>query len=128
VKRLVLALGGLALALTVQPVAAAPQDYQFELVGRPVRVGDTIRLGVRLVRVRGGEAVAGATIVPVDFNRSPENAAASSPVMVVPAREPGVQLLEVKPEMSGRWELVLTARVPDEPEPVTGRLVLTVPP
>lgn len=127
IARLVGVAALMASALPAVNVPAAPQDYRFELVGRPVKTGRTVRFEVRLMRVGDGGVVAGATIAAVDFNMSPEGMAGSNPVMALPASEPGVQPFEVVPEMAGRWELQLVGHIDGEPAEIPGRLVIVVP-
>src|SRR5262245_36620974 len=122
-----LIVGAAALAAQLGFATAAPQDYRFELVGKPVRVKDSVSFAVRLVRLPGGEAVADAIIAAVDFNMSPEGMAGSNPVAALPTIERGVQRFEVKPEMPGRWELLLLGHVKDEPGEIAGRLIVAVP-
>jgi hypothetical protein len=56
----------------------------------------------------------------------PEGMAGSNYVTLLPVVEPGVQPMEVRPDMSGRWALVLEATVPGE-APVAGTIIVRVP-
>jgi hypothetical protein len=105
---------------------AAPREYAFELVDEPVRTGALVHFSVHLVDRATGARVVHAAISVKDFNMEPEGMAGSNYVTLLPVVEPGVQPMEVRPDMSGRWALVLEATVPGE-APVAGTIIVRVP-
>ena len=118
---------GAALLLGTTTAAAAPEDYGFELVGTPTRIGSEVQFGVRVVRAADGSPVIGALIFPWDFNMAPEGMAHSTWARALRATEPGVQPIAAVPPMAGRWLLILTAVVPGERKEIGGELVVVVP-
>src|SRR3712207_3096771 len=119
----------LAKILLVAPsiARAEPQDYRFELVGEPTLTGRTFTFAVRVARLADESTVTDAMIEAVDYNMTPEGMAGSNEVRPLPVTEPGISTLEAGPEMPGRWELVLRARVLGETEELRGRLIVSVP-
>jgi FtsP/CotA-like multicopper oxidase with cupredoxin domain len=107
-------------------VTQAVREYAFELVDEPVRTGALVQFSVHLVDPTTGTRVTDAVIIVKDFNMEPEGMAGSNYVALLPVVEPGVQPMEVRPDMSGRWALVLEASVPGE-APVAGTIIVRVP-
>ena len=118
----VAAWGVLLLATTL--TIAVPNKYHFELVDASTGVPDITMVAVRLVQASDNKPVHGATIVEAKTDMSP----AGMPEMsgkVTPAASdhPGLYRFSIETGMAGKWELVLTAKVPGEVAPVIGRVI-----
>ncbi|HEY5208169.1 MAG TPA: FixH family protein [Pseudolabrys sp.] len=115
--------GATALAVGVAaslPAYAAGSDYRFELVGKPLLVGQRDIVEVRLVHVADGKAVRDAVIFESKADMGPSGMATMpAPVKALPAKD-GVYRFEVEPGMAGTWALHLAAKVQGEPETVRG--------
>ena len=104
-----------------QSANAAPQDYRFEAVQSDVKSGPAVIIGARLIDVRTGKAVPGATIQDVRFDMSPTGMASmTSKVTAVEAQDPGVYMYRAPITMDGEWALHLSAKVPGEADVVRG--------
>jgi hypothetical protein len=110
----------LATALTI----AAPNGYRFEIVDAPTGVPGTTTVAVRLVHVSDNRPVDGATIVEAKTDMGPAGMA-EMPGKVRPAASdhPGLYRFSIETGMAGKWELVLTAKVPGKTAPVAGKVV-----
>jgi hypothetical protein len=68
--------------------------------------------------------VADATIVEAKTNMGPAGMAEmSGNVSGAPSDQAGLYRFLIETGMAGKWELVLTARLPGEAAPVTGRVI-----
>lgn len=105
---------------------AVARFFTFELVGRPVRTGALVSFSVALIDTVDGSRVTDASIRVRDFNMEPEGMAGSNPVTLLPIIEPGVQPMEARPDMSGRWALILEASIPGR-DPFTETLIVRIP-
>lgn len=94
-------------------VGAQQREYAFDLVEQPTRDGQLVFFSVHLVDVATGERIVDATIAVKDFNMEPEGMAGSNQVTLLPGNDPGVQPMQVRPDMAGRWALVLEAVLSD---------------
>jgi predicted metal-binding membrane protein len=114
--------GVLVLASTL--TVAAPNDYRLEVVdARGTSPGKTT-LAVRLIHASDNKPVDGATIVEAKTDMGPAGMAEmSGRVTPVAADQSGLFRFVIETGMAGKWELVLTAKVPGEPSPVTGKLL-----
>lgn len=102
------------------------RSYSFEVVDGPVRSGALVHFSVQLIDAADGTRVTDAEIRVRDFNMEPEGMAGSNRVTLLPVVEAGVQPMEVRPDMAGRWALVVEAAVSDG-EPITGTIIVRVP-
>ncbi len=127
-NRMTLLVAGLAMtAIGMGSLEAASTDYKFQVIRAPLRVGELLIFSVRLIRIADGSPVTDAEITPQEFNMSPEGMSHSNPFEVKKSPDPGVLVIELEPEMAGRWALVLKARVPGEDQEINGTLTVTVP-
>ncbi|MBI3710605.1 MAG: FixH family protein [Proteobacteria bacterium] len=104
-------------------VMAAPQDYRFEIVDPPVRIGKDAAIGVRLVHAPSGRPIADAVIIQSRV----EMPMGSAPAMVAKttAVQPdgkGVYRLMGEVTMEGDWSLNLAAKVQGEAETIRATL------
>jgi len=108
--------------------ASAARQLRFELVGEVVRDGPTVRFSIGLVDAESGAIVTDAAIRAIEFNMEPEGMGGMvNAVTQLPVTTPGVQPMEVVPDMSGRWQVILEATIPGGAEPITGRVIIRVP-
>lgn len=106
---------------------AAPEDYRFELAGQPEKTGTGTLVKVHLVTVAGGKPVPGVEIVQTRLDMGPDGMAAmTAPVKPLQSSEPDVYLFEAQPTAAGNWALSLSAKIPGEPEPITGAITIPV--
>ena len=108
------ATASLLLIAGISGANAAPQDYRFEIVDPPVRIGKDAAIGVRLVHAPSGRPIADASIIQSRV----EMPMAGAPAMVVkttPAQPDGKGVYRLKGEvtMEGDWVLNLAAKVQD---------------
>ncbi len=121
-----LALG--TIVLTPRWSVAAPQDYQFEVVGPLAKSGKATVIKVRLVHVPDGKPVPGAVIIQTKFDMGPDGMAEmTAPTKVVSAKEPGIYQVEADAPSVGKWALSLAAKVQGEAETVHGAVTVTIP-
>lgn len=106
---------------------AAPQDYRFELAGQPEKTDAGMLVKLRLVTVAGEKSVPGAEIVQTRLDMGPDGMPAmTAKVRSLPANGPDIYLFEAQPTMAGNWALSVSAKIPGEPEPVTGAVTIPV--
>jgi predicted metal-binding membrane protein len=114
---------GVLLLATTTLTIAAPNEYRFEVVDAPTGVPGTTTLAVRLVHASDNKPVDGATIVEAKTDMGPAGMAEmSGKVTQVASDHSGLYRFSIKTGMAGEWELVLTAKVPGETAPVTGKV------
>ena len=90
---------------------------------RPPSPGKTT-VEVRLIQASGNKPVDGATIVEAKTDMGPAGMAEmSGKVTPVASDQPGLFRFSIETGMAGKWELVLTAKLPREAAPVTGKLI-----
>src|SRR5262249_43754895 len=105
------------------PMVAGANDYAFEPVKAGVKKGDEVVVSVRLKHKATGKPVTDAVIVQTRIDMGPEGMGEmASPLTPVPSTEPGVYSFKTNLSMQGRWLLSISAKVPDEPEPVAGKV------
>jgi predicted metal-binding membrane protein len=115
---------GVLLLATTTLTIAAPNDYRFEVVGAPTGIPGTTTVVVRLVRASDNKPVDGATIVEATTDMGPAGMAEMfGKVTPVAYDQPGAYRFQVETGMAGKWELVLTTKVPGETALVTGKLI-----
>jgi predicted metal-binding membrane protein len=114
----VLLLAGTALTI------AAPNDYRFLVADAPVSAPGKTMVAVRLIRAADNKPVDDATIIEAKTDMGPAGMAEMSGKVTPAASDhPGVYRFSIETEMAGKWELVLTAKVPGETAPVTGKII-----
>ena len=111
--------GTLLLATTTLTVAA-PGNYRYEAVElRPNGAGRTT-LAVRLVRAQDNQPIE-VVILDAKTDMGPSGMAdMSGKVTPISSDPPGLYRFAIETGMAGKWELVLTAKVQGEADPVTG--------
>ena len=119
----VAAWGVLLLATTTLTIAGS-NKYSFEVVGAPRGVPGKTTVAVRLVHASDNKSVDEAAIVEAKTDMGPAGMAEMSGKVTPAASDhPGVFRFSIETGMAGQWELVLTAAVPGEPAPVTGKVI-----
>jgi predicted metal-binding membrane protein len=114
--------GVLLLAGTL--TVAAPNDYRFLVVDAPVSAPGKTMVAVHLIRVADNKPVDDATIVEAKTDMGPGGTAEmSGKVTPVASHRPGVFCFSLETGMAGKWELVLSAKVPGKTAPVTGKVI-----
>lgn len=116
----------LAPAIAVwQPAAAAPEDYEFQLVENEIKQGDGATVAVRLLDVRTGNPVVDAVVFATRMDMQPDGMEAmTTPVEAIPSDEPGVYRFRTNLIMAGGWRFSIAAKVQGETGTVESRLVL----
>ena len=115
---------GVLLLATTTLTIAAPSEYRFEVIDAPTGVPGRTAVEVRLVRALDNKPVYGATIVEAKTNMGPAGMAdMSGKVTPTASDHAGLYRFLIETGMAGKWELVLTAKVPGETAPVTGKVV-----
>lgn len=113
-----------AMSLISTAALAGANDYTFEAVAAELKKGDDVIVAVRLLHKLTGKLVTDAVIVRTRVDMAPEGMAdMESPVVAVPANEPGVYAFKTDLSMAGRWLLSVAAKVQGEPETVIGKVV-----
>jgi hypothetical protein len=114
---------GVFLLATTTLTVAAPNAYRFEAAEiEPSGLGKTI-ITVRLLHVQDKKPVDGAMILVSTTDMGPSGMAEmSGKVTAITSGQPGLYRLVVETGMAGKSELILTAKVQGETEPVTGKI------
>ncbi len=111
-----IALGG----FSPSPALATPQDYRFELVGKPQLLAKKDVIQVRLIRIVDGKSVANAVIFESTADMGPAGMETmTAPVKALPPKA-GIYSFLVDPGMAGVWALHLAAKVQGEQETIRG--------
>ena len=119
----VAAWGVLLIASTTLTIAGS-NKYSFEVVGAPTGVPGKTTVAVRLVHASDNKSVDEAAIVEAKTDMGPAGMAEMSGKVTHAASDhPRVFRFSIETGMAGQWELVLTAAVPGEPAPVTGKVI-----
>jgi predicted metal-binding membrane protein len=115
--------GALLLATTTLTMAA-PNDYRFEAVDAPTGAPGTTTIAVRLIRTSDNKPVEGATIVEAKTDMGPAGMAEMSGKVTLSASDQAdLYRFTIETGMAGNWELLLTAKVPGETAPISGKLI-----
>ncbi len=115
---------GVLLLATSTLTLATPDEYHFEVVDAPTGVPGTTMVAVRLVHASDNKVVDGATISEARTDMGPAGMAEMSGKVTPAASDhPGLFRFSIQTGMSGKWELVLTAKVPGETVPVIGKVI-----
>lgn len=117
----------MALASTIaisETAAAAPEDFEFQLVESEIKQGDGATVAVRLIDKRTGKSVIDAVIFAIRLDMEPDGMEAmTTPVEAVPSDEPGVYRFTTNLIMAGGWRFSIAAKVQGETGTVESRLV-----
>src|SRR5215469_11786922 len=115
---------GVLLLATTTLTVAAPTDYSFEVVEvQPSAPGKTM-VTVRLLHERDKKPEDGATILASKTDMGPSGMAEmSGKVTAITSDQPGLYRFLVETGMAGKWELILTAKVQGETDPVTSKII-----
>jgi YtkA-like len=106
---------------------AGADDYAFEPVNAQIKSSNVATVAVRLVHKPSGKPVPAAAIVQTRIDMAPDGMASMAAMIVpLPNPEPGVYAFKAPLTMTGRWLLMVSAKVQDEPETVTGKVIFTV--
>jgi predicted metal-binding membrane protein len=115
---------GVLLLATTTLTIATPTEYRFEVADAPTGVPGTTTVAVRLVNASDDKPVDGATIVEAKTDMGPAGMAEMSGKVTPAASDhPGLFRFSIETGMAGKWELVLTAKVPGETAPVIGKVI-----
>ena len=107
---------------------AGAADYRFEVAGQPVRSGRATTVKIRLVHLPDGKPVPGAVIFQTRFDMGPEGMESmTAPAKLARSNDANLYQLELEPQMGGRWQLSLSAKVQGETETVSGTVPITIP-
>ena len=121
-------LSAAALAAVLSPAGAAyagADDYVFEPVQAELTKGDDVTVAVRLVHKPTGKPVPDVVIFRTRIDMGPDGMAEMvSPVIPLPAKEPGTYAFKTDLPMPGRYLFSLAAKVQGEPETVVGKVML----
>jgi len=100
---------------------AAPKDYAFKPMNATVSKGDGVVVSVQLTKK--GKPVVGAEVVKSEISMAPDGMEdMKSPVTPLPSTEPGVYSFKTDLTMQGRWLLTISAKVPNEPTHIAGKI------
>lgn len=117
----------MALASTIaisETAAAAPEDYEFQLVESQIRQGAGATVVVRLIDKRTGNPVADAVVFATRMDMAPDGMETmTTPVEAMPSDEPGVFRFNTNLVMAGGWRFSIAAKVQGEAGTVESRLV-----
>jgi hypothetical protein len=114
---------GLLLLATTTLTVAAPTDYRFEGVEIQPSVPGKTMVTVRLLHVRDKKPVEGAVILESKTDMGPSGMGEmSGKVTATTSDQPGLYRFLIETGMAGKWELILTAKVQGEADPVTGKI------
>jgi hypothetical protein len=114
------------LSLAASAAMAGAGDYTFEPVKPEMKKGDDVTLAVRLTNKQTGKPVADAVIFKTRIDMAPDGMAEmESAVAPLPSKEPGVYAFKTDLPMAGRYQVTLSVKVQDEPETVTGKVIVT---
>jgi hypothetical protein len=104
------------------------KDYEFQLVDKSVKKGDTI-ISVRLIHKPDGKPVPDAVIFATRLDMAPDGMQEmATKVTPMPGTEPGTYRFKANLTMAGGWQLSLGAKVQGETGTVENKLVLKATP
>jgi hypothetical protein len=122
------ALIGIAITGSATIARADIKDYEFQLVDKTVKKGDTI-ISVRLIHKPDGKPVANAVIFATRLDMAPDGMQEmKTTIEPMPSTEPGVYKFKAAVTMEGGWQLSLGAKVQGETGTVENKLVLKATP
>lgn len=118
------ALGSVLLAATAATATADIKDYEFQLVAKELKQGET-EVAVRLLHTPSGQAVPNAVIFAKRIDMGPDGMETmESPIEAMPSTEPGVYRFKTNLTMAGNWALSLGAKVQGETGTLENKLLL----
>lgn len=118
------ALGSVLLAATAATATADIKDYEFQLVAKELKQGET-EVAVKLVHKPSGHIVPNAVIFAKRIDMGPDGMETmESPIEAMPSTEPGVYRFKTNLTMAGNWALSLGAKVQGETGTLENKLVL----
>jgi YtkA-like len=116
--------GALYLATATLPARADVNDYEFQLVSKEVKKGDTV-VAVKLVHKPSGRVIPDAVIFAKRIDMAPDGMGEMQAKLdPMPGGEPGVYQFKTSLDMEGRWALTLGAKVQGEAGTVQSKLIL----
>lgn len=114
-----------ALVLLLAACSKAP-TYEFTATTQDITTGAGF-VEVGLKKMSTGNTVENAVIVATRIDMAPDGMQQmASTVVPQGMSSPGVFRFGVNLGMAGKWELHLSAKVPDKAEPVEGSVIFTV--
>ena len=114
------------LSLAASAAMAGAGDYAFEPVKPEMKKGEDVTLAIRLTNKQTGKPVSDAVIFKTRVDMAPDGMAEmESAVAPLPSKEPGVYAFKTDLPMAGRYQMTLSVKVQDEPETVTGKVIVT---
>ena len=125
-----LAYGTAAISGLAAPIEAfaGAADYRFEVAGPPGKSGKATTVKIRLVHLPDGKPVPGAVIFQTRFDMGPEGMESmTAPAKLARSNDANLYQLELEPQMGGKWQLSLSAKVQGETETVSGTVPITIP-
>ncbi|MBL8884223.1 MAG: FixH family protein [Hyphomicrobium sp.] len=122
------AFGTTLLTAAATPVQADSKDYEFQLVDKDVKQGDTT-VAVKLVHKSSGKPVPDAVIFAKRIDMGPDQMEGMTATLEpLPSAETGHYRFKTNLSMAGRWALYLGAKVQGETGTVEGKLIVTAAP
>jgi YtkA-like len=116
--------GALYLATATLPARADVNDYEFQLVSKEVKKGDTV-VAVKLVHKPSGRVIPDAVIFAKRIDMAPDGMGEMQAKLdPMHGGEPGVYQFKTSLDMEGRWALTLGAKVQGEAGTVQSKLIL----
>lgn len=100
--------------------------YIFSVATPEIAADVDTNVDIRLVHKATGKPVAGAVIFETRFDMEPDGMGGmEAQATPMGSPEPGLYRFKLKPTMTGRWALKLSAKVQGEAETVRGVVVIT---
>lgn len=116
----------MSLALLLAGCGSSKPSYTFVSDTKEVTIEGEAVVDVRLIHEPTGKPVENAVIFETRFDMTPDAMASmTAPVTAQGSPAPGVYRFTVKPNMAGRWQLTLSAKVQGVTETVTGSVIVT---
>ncbi len=127
-RALQVALIGIAVTGSATLARADTKDYEFQLVDKTVKKGDTV-ISVRLVHKPDGKPVSGAVIFAKRLDMAPDGMETmKTTIELTSSTEPGIYKFKAAVTMEGSWQLSLAAKVQGESGTVENKLVIKATP
>jgi len=115
----------LFLLISVTPVRADINIYEFQLIEDEFQIGNRVVIPVRLLDISTGELVPDAIIFANRIDMTPEGRPErDSDLAALPSSEPGIYVFRTNLLEVGNWQLMLVAMLPGITGMVEGRMVL----
>jgi hypothetical protein len=117
------AVAAAVLAMAVAALADV-KDYEFQLLSREVKKGDTV-IAVKLVHKPSGRAIPDAVIFAKRIDMGPDGMGEmGAKLEPVPGGDPGVYQFKTSLDMAGRWALTLGAKLQGETGTLQSKLIV----